>query len=107
MTDANSSTSAHTRDPSADMPRLMTLDEAAKATRVSRRTIQRWLGDGLLSAYRLAGDRRRHVDPSEIRPLRRSPVKVREGSLFEPVEGQRAAELLPPPEGSGDWRRQP
>lgn len=69
---------------SADMPRVMTLDEAAKATRTSRRTIQRWLAEGLLSPYRLPGDKRRYVDPAEIRRLKRRPIRLKEGELFEP-----------------------
>jgi excisionase family DNA binding protein len=46
------------------------LDDAAKATKVSRRTISRWVREGKLRAYTIAGDRRRFVDLDEIKRLR-------------------------------------
>ncbi|MHB8589809.1 MAG: excisionase family DNA-binding protein [Candidatus Dormibacteraceae bacterium] len=52
------------------IPAVKTIDEAARHLKLSRRTIQRWLTEGKLTAYRIEGDRRRYVDPDEIRRLR-------------------------------------
>jgi excisionase family DNA binding protein len=63
----------------APMPRIKPLDEAARLSVVGRRTLQRWLGEGRLTAYRIAGDKRRFVDVDEIEKLRRpEPLPRRE-----------------------------
>jgi excisionase family DNA binding protein len=63
----------------APMPRIKPLDEAARLSGVGRRTLQRWLSEGRLTAYRIAGDKRRFVDVDEIEKLRRpEPLPKRE-----------------------------
>ena len=52
------------------MPTWRSLDDAASQTGISRRTLTRWIGQGRLRAYSIAGDRRRYVDLDEIRKLR-------------------------------------
>ena len=52
------------------MPKVLALDEAAKRIGVSRRTLQRWLAEGRIKRFRVAGDRRVFVDPEEIERLR-------------------------------------
>jgi len=52
------------------MPTIKSLDEAARLSGVSRRLIQKWLGEKRLTAYSIAGDRRRFVDVGEIKKLR-------------------------------------
>jgi excisionase family DNA binding protein len=47
------------------------LDEAARQTGISRRTLNRWLSEGKLTPYRIAGDRRRFVDLDEVKRLRK------------------------------------
>lgn len=47
------------------------LDEAAKQSGISRRTLTRWIGEKRLTAYRIAGDRHRFVDLDEIKQLRK------------------------------------
>jgi excisionase family DNA binding protein len=54
---------------SALMPTWRSLDEAAKQTGVSRRTLTRWVAEGKLRAYKRAGDRRRYVDLDDLRKL--------------------------------------
>jgi len=54
----------------ATMPTIKSLDEAGRLTGVSRRLIQKWLGGKRLTAYSIAGDRRRFVDLDEIKKLR-------------------------------------
>ena len=54
----------------ATMPTIKSLDEAARLSGVSRRLIQKWLGEKRLTAYSIAGDRRRFVDVGEIKKLR-------------------------------------
>ena len=49
---------------------IRTLEEATTLTGVPRRTLQRWLGDGELTAYGVHGDRQRYVDVNEIKRLR-------------------------------------
>ncbi len=51
------------------MPTWRSLEEAAKQTGVSRRTLTRWISDGRLRAYSRAGDRRRFVDLDDLRKL--------------------------------------
>jgi excisionase family DNA binding protein len=44
--------------------------DAAKQTKVSKRTLQRWIHDGLLRPYRVRGDARTYVDLDQIAKLR-------------------------------------
>jgi excisionase family DNA binding protein len=60
---------------SAPMPSLRSLDDAAREVGVSRRLLQRWISEGKLQAYRIAGDRRRYVDIDELNRLR-EPEKL-------------------------------
>jgi excisionase family DNA binding protein len=53
------------------MPTLKTLDDAARLSGVSRRLLQRWVSEGKLTAYRIAGDRHRYVDMQQIERLRK------------------------------------
>jgi hypothetical protein len=46
------------------------LDDVSADFDIPRRTLQRWLGDGKLTAYRVEGDRRRYLDIEEVRRLR-------------------------------------
>lgn len=57
--------------PSRPMATWRTLDEAAVQVGVSRRTLQRWIAERRIYAYRIAGDRRAWVDLDEIRELRK------------------------------------
>ena len=54
----------------ATMATIKSLDEAARASGVSRRLLQKWLREKRLIAYSIAGDRRRFVDLDEIKKLR-------------------------------------
>lgn len=66
----------------APMPTVKSLDDAARLSGVHRRTIQRWLGEGKLTAYRIPGDRKRYVDLDELSQLRTPqalPRKAAEG----------------------------
>jgi excisionase family DNA binding protein len=49
---------------------LSSIDEAAGALKIGRRTIQRWISEAKLTGYRIEGDKRRYVDLEEIRRLR-------------------------------------
>ncbi len=53
------------------MPTWRSLDDAAKQTGISRRTLTRWVSEGKLRAYGRAGDRRRYVDLDDIRELQK------------------------------------
>jgi excisionase family DNA binding protein len=53
------------------MARWRSLDEAAQETGLHRRTLQRWIGQGLLKPYRIYGDRRTFVDLDQIEELRK------------------------------------
>ena len=52
------------------MPTMRPMDDAAKQTGIGRRTLQRWISEGVITAYSITGDRRRYVDMDEIRRLR-------------------------------------
>lgn len=52
------------------VPNVKPLDEAAALTGVPRRTLQRWLGFGYLTAYHIKGDHKRYVDVGEVNRLR-------------------------------------
>jgi excisionase family DNA binding protein len=45
------------------------LDDAARQSKVSKRTIQRWIRRGKLRRYRIMGDPKAYVDLDEIRKL--------------------------------------
>jgi len=51
------------------VPTWRSLDDAAKQTGISRRTLTRWVSDGKLRAYSRAGDRRRYVDLDDLKKL--------------------------------------
>ncbi len=51
-------------------PVIKTLEEAAALTGVPRRTLQRWMGEGDLTAYSVKGDTKRYLDINEINRLR-------------------------------------
>lgn len=53
------------------MPTLRTFDDAAQETGLGSRTLRRWVAEGRLKAYAIAGDRRRFVDMDELDRLRR------------------------------------
>jgi len=51
------------------VPTWRSLDEAARQSKVSKRTLQRWINRGLLRRYRIMGDPKAYVDLDEIRKL--------------------------------------
>jgi len=53
------------------MPTWRSLDEAAKQSGVSRRTLNRWISDRKLRVYTRAGDRKRYVDLDDIKQLQK------------------------------------
>ncbi len=60
----------------APMATLRTLDEAARLVGVGRRTLDRLVADGKLTAYKVIGDRRHYVDLDAVERLRKPrPVK--------------------------------
>lgn len=52
------------------LPTWRSLDDAAAATGVHRRTLQRWVKLGLLTPYRIRGDRRMFLDLDQIKKVR-------------------------------------
>lgn len=56
--------------PSMPMSTWRSLDDAADQLNLSRRTITRWIGEGKIKAYRIAGERKHFVDLDEIEKLR-------------------------------------
>lgn len=57
-----------------------TLDQAAKQLKISRRTLTKWISEGKLTAYTIAGDRHRYVDMDEARKLQEpQPVPPKKG----------------------------
>jgi excisionase family DNA binding protein len=54
-----------------------TLDVAAEQISVSRRTIERWIAQGRIKSYNIAGDRHTYVDLDEIRKLREPKERER------------------------------
>jgi excisionase family DNA binding protein len=71
--------------PSRPMATWRTLDEAAVQVGVSRRTLQRWIAERRIHAYRIAGDRRAWVDLDEVHELR-TPRPRRPGPEAAPAE---------------------
>lgn len=58
------------------MPTWRTMDDAARDSGISRRTLTQWVSDGKLRAYRRAGDRKRYVDLDDIKQLQKlQPVE--------------------------------
>ncbi|HEV2033389.1 MAG TPA: helix-turn-helix domain-containing protein [Candidatus Dormibacteraeota bacterium] len=53
------------------MATLRTLDEAARAAGIGRRTLDRLVADGKLKAYKQIGDRRHYIDMDELDRLRK------------------------------------
>ena len=51
------------------VPTWRTLDDAARQTGISRRTLTRWVSEHKLRAYSRAGDRRRYVDLDDLHKL--------------------------------------
>jgi excisionase family DNA binding protein len=51
------------------VPTWRSLDEAAKQSGMSRRTLNRLIADGKLRVYTRVGDRKRYVDLDDIRKL--------------------------------------
>jgi excisionase family DNA binding protein len=65
---------------SSPMPTWRTLDDAARQTGVSRRTLTRWISQGRLTAYTVAGDLHRYVDLDQIKKLREpKPIPTPKG----------------------------
>ena len=63
------------------VPTWKALDDAAGQAGVSRRTLTRWISEGKLIAYRIAGDRRRYVDMDDIKRLREpQPTQPKESN---------------------------
>jgi hypothetical protein len=46
--------------------RLIPLDEAARQAGKGKRTLERWVAQGLLTPHKVRGDRRTQVDPVEL-----------------------------------------
>lgn len=63
---------------SAGMATWRSLDDAAKQTGIGRRTLSRWISQGRIKGYTIAGDRRRFVDLDEIKKLR-EPKEIEPG----------------------------
>jgi excisionase family DNA binding protein len=51
-------------------PDVKPLDEAVGLTGVPRRTLQRWLSSGDITAYQIKGDSKRYIDVNEVNRLR-------------------------------------
>jgi excisionase family DNA binding protein len=55
---------------SSPMPRWRTLNDAARETGISRRTLNRLISRGELRVYTVVGDRRHYVDLDEVEKLK-------------------------------------
>jgi len=51
-------------------PELRVLEDAAAAVGLGRRTLERWLSEGKLTGYKIAGDRKRYIDMKQLARLR-------------------------------------
>jgi DNA-binding transcriptional MerR regulator len=56
--------------PSESVPTWRSLNDASRQTKISKRTLQRWIARGLLRRYRIMGDPKAYVDLDEIKKLR-------------------------------------
>lgn len=54
----------------ADMPKVISVAEAAERLGVHERTIRRWIREGRLKPYRVLGDVHRFVDVEEVEALK-------------------------------------
>jgi len=72
------------------MPTLKSLNEAATLCGVSRRLLQKWVSQGKLTAYEIAGDRKRYVDVEAVQRLRKPQALPR-------PDGSSAGEGAPGP----------
>lgn len=75
------------------MPTWRTLDDAAKQSGVSRRTLQRWVQQGRLTPYTIAGDPKQYLDLDAIRKLR-EPTPSRPLIRLGPERLSRSARAL-------------
>jgi hypothetical protein len=46
--------------------RLVPIEEAAERAGRAKRSLERWVADGLLTPYKKRGDRRTHIDLAEL-----------------------------------------
>jgi len=53
-----------------DLPKVISVEEAAERLGVHERTIRRWIKEGRLKPYRVMGDVRRFVAVDEVEALR-------------------------------------
>jgi excisionase family DNA binding protein len=98
------------------MPKVITVAEAAERLGVHDRTIRRWIREGKLKPYKLAGDTRRFVSVDEVEALREpqeyQPPERTLGATDSPAAGLAAqkartadgrpvmvAAIIPHPEG--------
>lgn len=54
------------------MATLKALDDAAKASKISRRLLQKWLSEGKLKRWQKPGDRKRYVNMDEVKRFTRA-----------------------------------
>ncbi len=59
------------------MPTWRTFEDAAREVGVGSRTLRRWVAEGRLKAYTIAGDRHRYVDMEELERLRKPRAVTR------------------------------
>ena len=52
------------------------LDEATKQLKLSRRTLQRWLSKGLLTPYKILGNKHIHVGLDQVRKIKQTTAAV-------------------------------
>lgn len=91
------------------MPTWRSLDDAAKQSGVSRRTLQRWVQQGRLTPYTIAGDPKMYLDLDQIRKLRepkprppkQPPSDSPAAGLARTADGRpvMVAAVVPHPEG--------
>jgi excisionase family DNA binding protein len=66
----------------SDLAKVIPVAEAAERLGVHEKTIRRWIRQGRLRPYQIAGDRRRFVDADAVEALR-------EPTIFEPPPERR------------------
>ena len=54
----------------AELPKVITVAEAAERLGVHDRTVRKWIREGRLKPYRVMGDRRRYVSADEVEALK-------------------------------------